>query len=137
MQRTLYTHSLSRIALQSATRTNGTANGVTIDTGVFGNDFRTVLFVITTGAITDGSHAFSVQDSDDGSSWAAADASRVQGVAPTATASDDNVVFDVGYVVGTRQYVRLVATTTGATTGGVFSAVAVMSGASTSPVLRS
>lgn len=137
MRSTLYTNSLSRMALPSAARVNGTANGSTVDTGVFGNDFRSVLFVVTTGTIADGSHAITVQDSDDGSSWAAADPSRIQGTQPTIGATDDNVVFDVGYVVGTRQYVRLVVTTSGATTGGVFSAVAVLSGASSAPVARS
>lgn len=137
MRRTLYSHSLARVALPSAARVNGTVNGTTVDLGVFGNDFRSVLFVIHTATVTDGSHAVTIQDSSDGSTWAAADAASIQGTAPTLTSSSDDTVFEVGYIPGTKQYVRLVVTTTSATTGGVFAAVAVLGGASASPVARS
>lgn len=137
MRDTLYTQTLARVALTSATRVNGTANGTTVDTGVFGNDFRSVMFVVITGTVTDGSHAFTVQDSADGSSWATADSSLIQGSLPTITGTNDDSVFEFGYVVGTRQYVRVVATTSGATTGGVFSAVALLGSGSVSPVARS
>lgn len=133
----LYSSTLSRLALTSATRTNGTANGTTVDLGVFGNDFRTVKFVVTTGAITDGTHAITVQNSDDGSSWANAAADTLQGSLPSIGSADDNVVFEFGYKPGTKQYVRLVATTSGATTGGVFSATAELGESSVNPVARS
>lgn len=136
MRDTLYTDCLARMALTSAARTNGTANGTTVDLGVFGNDFRTAYFVVTTGTITDGTHAITIEDSPDGSSWTAVPADRRQGSLPSIGASDDNVVFEFGYIPGIVQYVRLVATTSGATTGGIFSAVAVLSGGSTSPVAR-
>jgi len=137
MRSTLYTNSLVRVALTSAARTNGSVNGTTVDLGVFGNDFRSVLFVVFTGTITDGSHAFSIQDSPDGSAWSAVDTASVQGTAPTVTGTGDDTVFEVGYIVGTKQFVRLVVTTSGATTGGVFGAVAVLGGASSNPVARS
>lgn len=135
MRRTLYTHALARVALLSAARGNGTANGATVDTSVFGNDFRTVLFVVWSATITDGTHVVSVQDSDDGSTWAAAAAHLVQGTPPTIVSTSDDAVFDFGYIPA-RQYVRLVVTTTGATTGGVFGAVAVLSESSAAPVAR-
>jgi hypothetical protein len=137
MRSTLYTNALVRVALTSAARTNGTVNGTTVDLGVFGNDFKSVLFVVQTGTITDGSHAISVQDSPDGSAWAAVDASQIQGTAPTIISTSDDTLFEVGYIPGTKQYVRLVATTSGATTGGVFSALAVLGSASSNPVARS
>lgn len=136
MRETLYNQALARLALTSGTRTNGTVNGTTVDTGVFGNDFRAVLFVVQTGTITDGSHAVTVQDSTDGSTWAAADSSLIQGSLPTIVGANDDSVFDFGYIAN-RQYVRLVVTTSGATTGGVFSAVAVLFDASQNPVARS
>lgn len=136
MRATLYNRCLSRTALPSAARTNGTANGTTVDTGIYGNDFRTVLFVVSTGTITDGSHAITVQDSNDGSSWATADAGNIQGSLPTVVAANDDTLFEFGYIPA-KQYVRLVVTTSGATTGGVFSAVAVLSEASNTPVARS
>lgn len=137
MRDTLYTQTLARVALTSATRVNGTANGATVDTGVFGNDFRSVMFVVVTATITDGSHAITLEDSVNGSAWAVADAGAIQGSLPTITATDDDRVFEFGYIVGSRQFVRLVATTTGATTGGVFSAIALLSAGSVSPVARS
>lgn len=137
MRSTLYTHALARLALPVALRANAVVNGPAIDAGVFGNDFRTLMFVVATGTITDGSHAFTVQDSLDGSSWANADSALIQGSLPTVTGPDDDKVFEFGYVVsGARQFVRLVATTTGATTGGTFGAVVLLGGASVSPVAR-
>jgi len=136
MRSTLYTNSLVRVALPSAARTNGTVNGTTVDLGVFGNDFRSVLFVVQTGTITDGSHAVTVQDSADGSAWAAVDAAQLQGAAPTITSTADDTLFEVGYIPGTKQYVRLSVTTSSATTGGVFAAVAVLGEASSRPVAR-
>jgi hypothetical protein len=137
MRRTLYNSCLTQTAFTSATRTNGTVNGATVDLGVFGNDFRTVLFVVSTGTITDGSHAITMQDSPDGTNWTTVPAAARQGSLPTIVAANDDTLFEFGYIVGTNQYVRLVATTTGATGGGVYSAVAVLSGAGTSPVARS
>jgi hypothetical protein len=137
MRRTLYGRCLVQQALTSAVRTNGTVNGATVDLGLYGNDFRTVLFIVSTGTITDGSHAITMQDSPDGTTWTAVPASRRQGSLPTIVAANDDTVFEFGYIVGTNQYVRLVATTSGSTTGGAFSAVAVCSEGGNSAVARS
>lgn len=137
MRHTLYNHCLVKPALPSAARTNAVVNGTTVDLGVFGNDFRTVMFVVSTATITDGSHAFTMQDSPDGSAWSTVPAAKRQGSLPTIVAADDDSLFSFGYIVDTNQYVRLVATTTGATTGGIYAAVAVLSEASSSPVARS
>lgn len=136
MRRTLYSHCLTQPALASAVRTNGTVNGITVDLGVYGNDFRSALFIVSAGTVTDGSHAITMQDSPDGTNWTAVPASKRQGSLPTIVAANDDALFEFGYIVGTNQFVRLVATTSGATTGGAFSAVAVLSGASNSPVAR-
>lgn len=132
--RNLYTHTLAVTALASATLEDGANSGATVNLGVNGNDFRDVLFVISTGAVTDGSHAVSVQESANGTDWVAAPARRVLGSAPTIVAADDNKVFQVGYRAGTAQYVRILVTTTGATTGAVVSAVAVLAAGSNNPV---
>jgi hypothetical protein len=134
--RTLYNNTLTRTALASAARTNGTVNGTTVDLGVFGNDFRSVLFVVATATVTDGTHAITMQDSPDGTNWTAVPAAKRQGSLPSIVLADDDTLFTFGYIVDTNQYVRLVATTTGATTGGVFSAVAVLSEGSFAPVAR-
>lgn len=138
MRSTLYSQVHVVPALAQASRTaNATVNGTTVDTGLFGNDFKVVLFAIQAGAITDGSHAFAVQDSADGSSWAAADSVLVQGSAPTLVAASDDAVHYLGYIVANRQYVRLTVTTSGSTSGGVFGAVAVLGQPSSTPVIRS
>lgn len=124
----LYHKSLSVMALTSGTRTNGTVNGAGVDRyQADAGEYRTVLFVVSTGTVTDGSHAVTVQESDDNSLWTAAPASVVQGGAPTITNADSDSVFDVGYV-GVARYVRLQVVTSGATSGGVLSAAAVLHG---------
>jgi photosystem II stability/assembly factor-like uncharacterized protein len=130
VRRSLYNSVLSRIAVPVANRTNGTVNGTTIDrtdpTG--GADNTTVaMFVVASGTVTDGSHAVTVQESDDGSSWAAVPSEYLQGSLPTIVSTDDDKVFEVGYV-GTKRYIRAVVTTTGATSGGTFGAVVLLSG---------
>ena len=133
----VYTNNLPVLALTSATRTNGAANGVAVDLNQFNNQCRDVMFVITTGTITDGSVAVTVEESDQsGSGFAAVDSSRVLGSLPTIAASDDDTVKSFG-VRPTKRYVRIVATTSGATTGGVFSATAVLGNGSLHPVARS
>lgn len=138
MRDTLYSSSLARPALAFVARTaNAAVNGTTVDLGVYGNDFRTALFVIATGAVTDGTHTVKLQHSEDDSNWTDVSADRLQGSAPAITSSDDDKVFAVGYIVGTEQYVRVVVTTAGATSGGIFGAVAVLGEASSTPVARS
>lgn len=125
MRTSLYRESMSVLALTSGTRTNGTVNGTTVDRAGLGDP--SVLFVVTTAAVTDGTHTFTVQDSDDGTTWAAAAAGDVQGTAPVVNSTKANTVLDVGYR-GSRRYCRLSVTTSGATTGGVYSAAAVLYG---------
>lgn len=136
MRESLHNESLALVAMASATHTNGTVNGSSVDTGLYGNDFKSVLFVIVTGTITDGTHTFAIEESANNSTWAAAVTSRIQGTVPAVAASDDDKVFQFGYSP-TKQYVRIKVTTTGATTGGVYSAVAVLFDASANPVARS
>ncbi|ORW20914.1 hypothetical protein AWC19_14195 [Mycobacterium palustre] len=117
----------------------GTTKGTAVDTAAFNNRFRDVLFAIAAGALTDGSYAFTVQESDtttDGD-FAAVDSSRVLGSVPTFdSASDDNALRSFG-VLPTKRYVRLVCTATGATSGGVLVATAVLGNGSLHPVARS
>lgn len=128
MRRGLYPKSKSVLALASGTRTNGTVSGVAVDRHqARAGEYRTALFVVTTGAITDGSHAVVVQESDDNAAWAAAPAGAVQGSAPTITDADGDKVYDIGYV-GVKRYARIQVVTSGATTGGVISAAAVLYG---------
>lgn len=135
---TLYSNNLARIALNPAVRTaNAAVNGTSVDLGVFGNDFRTVLFLVQTGTITDGTHTVTLEVSADNSSWAAAPADRIQGSLPAIGASDDNTLFQFGFQPANEQYVRIVVTTAAATSGGLVGAVAVCGEGSVNPVARS
>lgn len=135
--RTTYNSTLVQKALASATIQTGTTNGIAIDTGVFGNNFREALFVVHSATLTDGSYAVTVEESDaSGSGYAAVDSSRVVGSLPTFALTDDNVWNSFG-VRPTKRYVRVVVTATGATTGGVLAATAVLGSGGNNPVARS
>lgn len=129
MRRTLYSEVVSRSTLAIANRVNGTVTGSTVDradaTPAPVDMFRSIMFAIVTGTITDGSHAFAVEASDDGATWTAVPAAELRGSVPTAGAVDDNKVYDVGYD-GPKRYVRVNCTTTGATSGGTFGALVLL-----------
>ncbi|MER5601513.1 hypothetical protein [Streptomyces sp. NPDC002265] len=132
MRRSVYNECVARPALAVATRTNGAVNGLTVDRHYNNNAFRSAMFIIHTGVMTDGSVAITMQDSPDNSTWTAVDTSNLQGSLPTVALTDDDKTFEVGYI-GPQRYVRIVATTSGATSGGTFGATCVMSGARRRP----
>jgi hypothetical protein len=136
--KTSYSNALVQKALPLGTIQTGATNGVTIDTNVFANRFRDVLFAITSGTLTDGSYAVTVQESDTttGGDFADVTSDRVLGSLPTFAATDDNVLSSFG-VRPTKRYVRLVVTATGATTGGLLVASAFLASGSRHPVARS
>lgn len=137
MRDTLYTKTLVRQALPSAALdADAAVNGTTVDLGIYGNDFRTVLFVVQTATVTDGTHVFTLEESANNSDWTAVPADRVQGSLPSVVAANDDAVFQFGYIPAGVQYVRCVVTSASTTTGGVIGAVAILSGASSSPVAR-
>lgn len=135
--RTLYSHSLAQRALNYAVRSSNTAaNGVAVDTAVYGNNSQDVTFVVYTATITDGTHTVTLEESDSsGSNYTAVDASRIQGSLPAIVAADDNVVFQFG-VRPTKRYVRIVVTDAGSISGGAIGAVALLGNGSNNPVAR-
>ncbi len=130
-----YETQLAVVALDPATRSsNAAVNGATINRNQAGQGImRTVTFVVQAGTVTDGTHTFKVQDSvDAGSNWN--DNNKDLLGSPQAIAStDDSKTFVFGYK-GSAQHVRLVATTSGATSGGVFGAVALLGSGRRTPV---
>lgn len=132
MRRSVYNECVARPALAQATRTNGAVNGITVDRHYNSNAFRSAMFVVQTGTLTDGSIAVTMEDSPDNSAWTAVPSASIQGTLPTIALTDDDKTFEVGYV-GPQRYVRIVATTSGATSGGLFGAVCVMTGARRRP----
>ncbi|MEU8316698.1 MULTISPECIES: hypothetical protein [Actinomycetes] len=132
MRRTVYSECVARPALAVATRTNGAVNGLTVDRHYNNNAFRAAMFVIHTGTMTDGSVAVTMEDSPDNTTWTTVDTAFVQGSLPTIALANDDRVFEVGYT-GPQRYVRIVATTSGATSGGTFGATCVLTGARRRP----
>ncbi|MEU0991937.1 hypothetical protein [Streptomyces sp. NPDC005953] len=132
MRRSAYNECVARPALAVATRTNGAVNGLTVDRHYNSNAFRSAMFVIHTGTMTDGSVVVTMEDSPDNTNWTAVDSAFVQGSLPTIALANDDRVFEVGYT-GTQRYVRIVATTSGATTGGAFGATCVLTGSRRRP----
>lgn len=115
-----FTSSLdASVGVAAAAIRNGNAatNGTGVDLqGVNGG---TVLF--HSGALTDGSVACKLQESDDNSSYSDVAAADVVGGANLVTlaATDDNLVKRLGYI-GKKRYIRGVMTQSGATTGGYY-----------------
>ena len=112
-------------SLAPAART-ATANGTGVD--LRGYDSAQVLFVV--GAITDGTHTPKVQESDDDSTYTDVAAADQDGTLANIAANTNQVV---GYK-GTKRYLRAVSTVSGATTGGVYSAVVIRGNPEHAPV---
>lgn len=135
MRESLYNQVRAVTALPvDAYATDAAVNGATVDLGLGKQNYRTVLFVLHTGTVTDGTHAITVEDSTNGSAWAAADAGLLSGVLPTLDDTTSDTVREVGYKAAGRRYVRLVVTTAESTSGGTFGAVALLGQPSSTPV---
>ncbi|WP_405799282.1 hypothetical protein [Streptomyces sp. NBC_01506] len=131
----VYDRTITKVAVAPALLTNGTVNGTAVDRTANGG-MRDGMLIVTTGVITDGSHAVALQDSADGSTgWTAVAAGLLQGSAPTVVAANDSTVFEVGFGE-TRRYVRAVVVTSGATTGGIVGCHIALSSPRYAPVTR-
>ncbi len=89
--------------------------------------FSGALVVVQSGDITDGTFTFELQhgNASDGSDLAAVPDEDLLGSEPVFAATDDNVVKQFGYV-GTKRYIKLVATVSGSpTTGGTLGAIVI------------
>ncbi|WND33956.1 hypothetical protein RI578_06465 [Streptomyces sp. BB1-1-1] len=123
MRHSLYNVALAKATLAPAAARTATATGTAVDRMTDEGGFRSALVVVNVGTVTDGTHTVVVQDSDDGSSWAAVADEFLQGAEPAITSANDERVFEVGYV-GHRRYLRAVVNVTGApVTGGLYDAV--------------
>lgn len=112
-------------ALVALLRTaNATVNGDTIDRS---DTNASVEFAVISGTVTDGTWTFTIQDSDDGSAWANTAAGNIQGAPMVYSPGNNDIVKELGYA-GSKRYVRLSVTSTGAATGALLGAVAVVTG---------
>lgn len=128
----IYNYVITKKALAFALRdADGTINGETIDriqTSPKANEFQAILFVIASGTLTDGTHTVTIEESDDGTTFADAPATAVLGTEPVIAATNDDTVYECAYI-GTKRYARLKVVLAGATVttgGGTVGAVAVL-----------
>lgn len=119
----LYNRVTGVSALAPAAHT-ASANGTAIDMTTYNANGLT--FLVQAGVITDGTHTFKLQDSPDNSAWTDVAAPFIQQGSTVAftNATTSGTVLKFGYL-GLTRYVRLVSTVAGATTGGIYGAVAV------------
>lgn len=129
-----YSNLLVKNTLTPAART-ATANGTTVDRAEDSSMFQDALVVIAVGTVTDGTHTFEVQDSEDNSSWAAVADAYLQGSEPAVITSNDETVYEIGYK-GLKRYLRVAVTVATATTGGVYGATVILADPRVAPVVR-
>lgn len=115
----------ARMTLNTGLRTNGTVNGTGVDMAGTGNFFRTAMLLVISGAVTDGTHTVTLQESDDNTTFTAVGAGDLQGALTAVTTANANTVQRQSYV-GSKRYLRASVTTSGATTGGTTTAVVLL-----------
>jgi hypothetical protein len=135
--RNTFSGTLAVKALATTTVDTEAVNGNAVDTGVYGNNFRDVLFIINSGTLADGTYAVTVEESDaSGSDYAAVDSRRLIGSLPAFDSASEDGVWKSFGVRPTKRYVRLVVTPTEGTAGGPFTATAVLGNGGDNPAAR-
>lgn len=114
-----HVHSIKPVvSLAPAVRANGTVNGADVNTAGFESATALVHF----GAYTDGTHTAKLQEADDNGAGApgvyadVAAAGLIQAFTAVAAAGGANTIQEVSYIGG-KKWMRIVMTTSGATTG--------------------
>ena len=111
-----------------------TFEGATVDRGQFKNFARSASVLVYAGVLADGTHTITLEESDDGETFATATA--LLGSAPVITTANDAGIHEFGYT-GNARYLRVVSTTTATTDGGVYGAVILLGDARREPIARS
>lgn len=134
MRNSLQDDTSARISLTTVVRAaNATVNGAAADMSGTGNFFRTAMLLVISGGVTDGTHTVTLQESDDNSTFTTVAAGDLQGSLTALTTANQNTVQRQSYI-GSKRYLRASVTTTGATTGGTYTAVILMTQGSGQPV---
>lgn len=116
-------------SLTPAART-ASANG----TGANLQGYGSAMAIVAFGTITDGTHTPKLQESDDNSSFSDVAAADLNGSFSAGTSgAGGSAVQRVGYI-GAKQYIRVVMTVAGATTGALSSAEIVRGHAAQNPL---
>lgn len=118
MRDTLYGRVKAVSALDvSAITTSTTTTGTSVPLAQSGQNFRSVVFILTLGARTDGTYVLQPQESADGSTgWTAVPAARVQGAASLSAA---NAIGMVGVIPdpAAAAFLRMAVVSTTVTSG--------------------
>lgn len=116
-------------AISPAAARASSTNGNAIDcarTGIGSQRVKSVTFLFTTGTLTDGTYVLSIEESDaSGSGYAAIPSNRISNAVGTIAATADDTAYSLSCQPAKR-YVRLVVTAAGTTTGGIYSATALL-----------
>ena len=125
-------HNISAVsALNPQVVTTSAVNGAIVDT----LGYNAVEFIFTSATITDGtSYTVSISEGDAANLSDAAAVTDLLGSAPVFAATDDNTTKRVGVVGTGKRYLRATLTPVGATSGGTFSAVAILGHPLSAPV---
>lgn len=137
MTATIYNNVRAVGALPAAVYTAST-NGATVDRrGANLENYRAIGVAVNVGVVTDGTHAISIQDSDNGTDWAAAAAADVVGGPVSVTSSaGGSATYQLEYK-GNKRYVRVVTAVSGSpATGGRYSAVLLLGSPRRAPLVR-
>lgn len=87
-----------------------TVTGSAVDT----QGYESALILVDAGTWTDGTHTFSVTESDDDSTYTTVAAADLVGSMPTISdGTGDDQMYEVAYL-GTKRYIKVVDTVTGA-----------------------
>lgn len=119
----MYNDTQVETALTSQTiSTDTTTSGAIIDTA----GFESLMFTFLSGTVTDGDYVVQLWHGDDSglSDAAQVDAEEVLG-SVTYAAADDDTAKRIGYI-GKKRYAQVRVVSTSTTSGGVFSATAVL-----------
>ena len=98
MRRSAYSNSTFVTSLVPAAARTASANGTSVDRMQTLQAYRSAMLVVHAGTVTDGTHAFKIQVSDDNSSWSDAPSADLQGAAISVTSANDERAHTLGLV---------------------------------------
>lgn len=122
MRNSLFDDTAAVASVHPAVLTTGTVEGHSADRNGTGGFFRVAMLVVSSGAVTDGTHAWTIEVSDNDADWAAAPAADLIGSAVAYTDASDAVIKRLSYI-GVKRYVRAKCVSADAAVGGLFTAV--------------
>lgn len=130
MRQDIYNNLAPILSVAPAVLTDGTVNGSQADLA----RYEGAMVIVATGTITDGSHTAILEESNtSGTGFTTVAAGDILGSVPGALTTQENTRFKFGYK-GTKRFIRVSVTTTGATDGGALAAMIILGAPRSAPV---